>query len=144
MKHEIWIPGTPRPQGSMKLARDPRTGREFARYSKPTYEWRQTQYVALVNWWGDRPPLTGPVAVNLTYLMPRPKSHWSARGGLKPSAPVWHTVTPDNDKLIRNTLDSMSSAGVWRDDSQCALLRSMKTYTDTDGKPGVLIVVEPL
>lgn len=141
MLMQVFVRGIPRPQGSMTLARDPRTGREFAKYSGPTYEWRQTLHIALREWWGDRVPLAGPIGVEFTFALPRPKAHISAKGGLKPSAPTWHTGVFDLDKLCRAVNDGLTHAGVWVDDGHVAQMRAQKVYGDV---PGVAIVVEVL
>jgi crossover junction endodeoxyribonuclease RusA len=133
-----FVPGVPRPQGSLTLARNPRTGKEFARYSGPTVAWRQTLHGALSQWW-QQPPVEGPVAVEFTFWMPRPKAHYSARGGLKASAPVWHVSQFDLDKMCRAVDDALTDAGVWLDDGQVASLLATKRYVAVGGRPGVAI-----
>ena len=71
------------------------------------------------------------VAVQVTFLMPRPKAHY--RTGrhafeLRPDAPVAHTIKPDIDKLTRLVLDALTGV-VWRDDSQVAAIVARKVYT---------------
>lgn len=70
----------------------------------------------------------GPVSVSLTFAMPRPKSHFGAKG-LKPSAPVAHVGKPDVDNLAKLILDQLTRSGnVWRDDSQVVSLTVHKFY----------------
>ena len=70
----------------------------------------------------------GPVAVELRFAMPRPKSHFGAKG-LKPSAPVAHVGKPDVDNLAKLILDQITRSGcVWRDDSQVVSLTVHKFY----------------
>lgn len=70
--------------------------------------------------------LTGPVRLTLRFVFPRPKGHFGARG-LKPSAPVHHTVKPDALKLTRAVEDALTGV-VWRDDAQIVVERIYKEY----------------
>jgi Holliday junction resolvase RusA-like endonuclease len=65
--------------------------------------------------------LTGPVALSLTFTMPRPRSHFGTGRNAKvvrPSAPARPDVTPDLDKLVRATCDALKTGRVYRDDAQ--------------------------
>jgi Holliday junction resolvase RusA-like endonuclease len=69
-----------------------------------------------------------PVAVELRFAMPRPKSHFGAKG-LKPSAPQFHTQKPDIDNLEKLLGDQITRSGrIWRDDSQVVSMRSDKFW----------------
>lgn len=61
-----------------------------------------------------------PVFCAITFVFPRPKHHFGSKGGLKASAPTWHTAKPDRDNLDKATLDALTQAGVWSDDAQVA------------------------
>ena len=62
------------------------------------------------------------VSVSLNFAMPRPKSHFGAKG-LKPSAPVHHSGKPDADNLAKLVMDQITKSGkIWRDDSQVVTL----------------------
>ena len=70
----------------------------------------------------------GPVAVELRFAMPRPKSHFGAKG-LKPSAPAAHVGKPDVDNTCKLILDQITRSGcVWRDDSQVVSLTVHKIW----------------
>ena len=143
MIHETFVPGHPRTQGSLHLARNPATGKEFARYSGPTIEWRGTLYVALSHWWGTAPAIEAPCLVRLGFVFPRPKVHWRTTGAVKDSAPVHMTAQMDLDKLCRAVLDGLTEAHVWLDDSQCVDLFASKRYQGAKGEqPGCRIRVE--
>jgi Holliday junction resolvase RusA-like endonuclease len=142
--HLVFVAGVPRPQGSMQLSRDPRTGREFVKYSSPTLEWRRTLHVALGEWWQGQPPLEGVIAVEFVFLMPRPRSHVGAKG-LKASAPYHHTgSTSDLDKLCRCVNDAMTEAGIWIDDGFVARMFAEKRYASGNERTGVHIKVSVL
>jgi len=79
---------------------------------------------------GYLPPLEGPLLLEVTFWMPRPKSHFGTgkrAGILKPAAPRFHTVKPDTTKLLRLIEDSLTGV-VWRDDSQVATQIAQKVY----------------
>jgi len=87
-------------------------------------------------------PWTGPVRVNLTFYLVRPKGHFGTGRNattLKPAAPRYPIGTPDLDKLSRAILDALTGI-VFRDDSQVHALDAMKLYAD-DHYPGVTVEV---
>ena len=59
-----------------------------------------------------------PVSIRIDFVMPRPKS--------APKKATWAPKKPDLDKLVRSTLDGITDAGVWRDDSQVVSLIATK------------------
>lgn len=89
-------------------------------------------------------PLEGPLALDLAFVMPRPRSHYGSRGGvayLKESAPVWYEQKPDADNLAKAVMDALTALGVWNDDAQVVALSIGKQYGETTG---VNIMVESL
>lgn len=71
----------------------------------------------------------GPLHVDLTFGLPKPKSAPKTRR-------VWPDKRPDLDKLTRAVLDSLTHI-VFRDDSQIVGLSAVKDY----GPPGVLVEI---
>lgn len=69
-----------------------------------------------------------PVEVEVTFKMPRPKSHYNSKGELKLSAPNFSTKKPDIDKLQRALLDAMKGV-LWHDDAQVFMVRASKVYS---------------
>lgn len=85
----------------------------------------------------------GPVAVELRFAMPRPKSHFGAKG-LKPSAPEFHTQKSDLDNLEKLCLDQITRSGrIWRDDSQVVSMRSDKFWA-TGAEQGCSVSISTL
>lgn len=82
---------------------------------------------------------SGPISLSLTFLLPRPKCHFN-KSGLKASAPRWHAVKPDNDKLIRAVCDALTGSLIV-DDSKVVSVASTKRYTVGDEQPGVIVTV---
>jgi Holliday junction resolvase RusA-like endonuclease len=64
-------------------------------------------------------PAKVPVALRLLFVFPlRQSDKRAAREGHM----IWHTETPDIDKVTRAVLDVLTASGVWHDDNQCAVL----------------------
>lgn len=147
MSHETFVSGIVRPQGSMQLSRDPRTGKEFARYSDKTVMWRQTMHGHFSKWWAGQAPITAAVRVTVVATFARPKGHLGTgrnAGLVKGSAPQWHTSYPDLDKCCRAIGDSLVDAGVLADDCQIAAWDGKKVWCEPTDIPGARIIVEVL
>jgi Holliday junction resolvase RusA-like endonuclease len=96
-------------------------------------------------------PVTGalidwPVAVNMTFLFRRPKSHFrggskAAPGELKATAPFWHTSKPDRDNLDKAVLDALVHWRILADDSLVCLGIIGKRYVASNEVPGVHITI---
>jgi len=80
-----------------------------------------------------------PVKVTVTFWMPRPKT-----GPNSKPAVLWHSSTPDVDKLLRSTLDAIVAADVLADDRYCSVVTASKRYCDGHQEPGASIVIRPL
>jgi Holliday junction resolvase RusA-like endonuclease len=74
----------------------------------------------------------GPVFVEITFYMPRPKT--LPKGRTRP------TVMPDLDKLARSTLDALTGIA-YKDDAQVVNLVLAKYYPPGD-TPGARIIIE--
>lgn len=79
------------------------------------------------------PPLDGPVAIEVTFLMPRPgRLVWKKR----PMPRLRHIIKPDIDNLLKAVKDALKGI-LWRDDSQVAEVYMEKLYASGDEQPGV-------
>lgn len=121
---EYTIEGTPRPQGSkrhvgngimIEASKHIKDWRAFARL-KAAFAMHQHQRI-------DKP---NAVKVLVIFGFERPKKH-STTKGVRLDAPMYHTSTPDTDKLLRALLDSMTGI-VFEDDSQVAVVDVRKVY----------------
>lgn len=138
----VRLPGTPRPQGSLKIIQSHSTGRAFAKNSNSTVMHRNLVVGQLNGYWAGNTPLTCPVSVSLEFYFARPKSHY--RSGrfsdeLKDSAPTLMVKTPDVDKTTRLCLDALTIAGVIKDDSQVFALRAEKRWIDKAEHPSTYL-----
>lgn len=141
-RRTVVVHGVPAAQGSKRHVGNGR----MVEMSKRLGPWRAAIAEAIVEaGWQRDPILTGPVWVDLTFYLPRPKHHYGTGRNadrLKPNAPVWvSTAVGDIDKLCRAVLDAITHAGAWRDDSQVAYLAAEKHYAE---QPGVRIVLDRL
>lgn len=76
-------------------------------------------------------PLTGPLYVELSFYIPRPKSHYRTGKNahlLREDAPKWCTAKPDVDNFAKAVLDALTVLRVWEDDAQVADCRTRKLY----------------
>jgi Holliday junction resolvase RusA-like endonuclease len=160
---EFFVPGVPKPAGSkvsgVAHRRDPETGQQVPVYTEDgrlkTFTkddtgdagkaWRTDVRAEAKAAMIDRAVMEGAVSVTVTFVMPRNKGHFGSgrnAGVLKPTAPRWHTVRPDIDKLSRAVLDALTGI-VWRDDGQVVQKHATKRYADAHEPPGAQVWIEP-
>lgn len=145
--------GIPGPQGSKKAIPQSKIGPGGQRFytgkvsmvesSKKVKPWRAAVHEAAAE--AIPAPLPGGVNVSITFYLPRPAGHFGTgrnAGTLKPSAPLYPTVKPDVDKLIRATLDALTSAGAYADDARVVDLHTAKRYADNRA-PGAYVQLLP-
>jgi len=128
---DLTVPGTPRPQGSVKPMVNKGTGRAFVKYSDTTVEHRNLLIHEMGTAWSQRSPLDCGVVVTCSFMFERPKSHWrTGRNAhlLKDSAPREMVVAPDGDKLARLVGDALEISGVLANDSQVVIWVSEKVW----------------
>lgn len=130
----VHVLGVPAPQGSkrhvgrgrlVESSRGVRPWREAVAWSTRSVAQRRRH----AGW------ATGPVALDVEFRMPRPKS-------LPKTRTVWPWHRPDLDKLLRSTLDGLVDSGVLHDDAQAVTICLRKRYA-LEGEPlgaDVLIV----
>lgn len=149
----ITIDGLPAPQGSKKgfPVRRPNGTIGVALTESAGHRvsaWRQDVRAAAsatMTATGWQPPTRGmPVAIELEFYLPRPKAHYrTGRNAtrLRASAPALPATKPDLDKLVRATLDALTSAGVYPDDSAVCRIETEKLYAPPGTNPGATITV---
>ena len=144
----IVVVGTPRPQGSKKAFYNAKLGRALVVDDNDVKlrTWRQDVVSATVAAirtarFSKAAPQT-PVALALTFMLPRPKGHWrTGRNAhlLRDDSPAWPASKPDADKLLRSTFDALRDAGVYVDDAQVVRVSVAKVWASE--RPGALIEV---
>ena len=143
---ELRFYGDPAPQGSKSLTRYG----GMREVSKKVQPWRASvQYATDQQYKG--PVLTGPVSIEIEFILHRAKSHWSRAIGkeheLLPSAPTHCTVGGDVDKLCRGLLDPLSTrcgGNILEDDRQVVELKARKRYADRREAAGAVVVIQEL
>jgi len=130
--------GQPRPRACIRGKRagvyDPGTAAEWKKAIAEAWHSK----VAPENAPAFRPFETA-LFVSLSFYMPRPKSHYNAKGLLKPSAPEFHTSKPDVDNLQKAVLDALTDVGAWTDDK--LVCRSMTRREWADSRSGCYIII---
>lgn len=145
------VTGIPAPQGSKRAyiipAKGPRRARvNLVESSSAVKPWR----AAVVRDWAaaGHPTAPGAVSVLIDFRLPRPKAHYgTGRNAGKIRAAVrwiWHVKKPDLDKLIRSTLDGLTTAGAYQDDSVVVGLSVRKEYVTEGQEPGATVTVAHL
>lgn len=125
----LFVPGRPAPQGSKTYLGNGRM-RESSRFVKG---WRADIVTIAVNEWRHRPTILGAVELDLQFVLPRP-------GSLPKRKPTPAAVKrPDWDKLSRAVCDALTSAQVYKDDSQIVIARVYKRIAEQEEKTGVWI-----
>ena len=142
----IFVPGTPRPQGSKRAIPSRKPGGKpiMVEQVKGLADWRGDVRRVAMDQWGSRAPLDGPLAIDLLFLFVRPQSHHQGNDRSLPcriDAPRFREKTPDASKLQRAVEDALTGI-VYTDDARIARWQGEKTYTT--GQPGVEITISEL
>lgn len=137
------VPGIPQQQGSKRYV-----GKGISiEANKKLGPWRTDAMLAAYDAKPNRdsgPTFTGPVEVYVRFSFPRPRSHYGTGrnvGRIKDSAPQFHAVAPDLDKLQRALGDVLTQSQVIRDDCLIASWNAKKGYAS---EPSVYVEVYPI
>lgn len=142
---EITVSGSPAPQGSKRHVG---AGR-MIESSKHVRPWRDAvrsdALLARERWTtlrGSWTPFDEPLAVEMVFTVPKPKSAPKQRR-------TWPMRLPDVSKLARSTEDALTDAGIWRDDARVVeYVRLAKVFPGEDPDalpaPGALIRIYQL
>lgn len=113
--------GRPQPAGSKRAFQHPHTRQIVVTDdAKGSRSWKQEVSSAAMSTTPRVGVFTGPVEVELRFVMARPRSHMGTGRNaeqVKASAPAFPIVRPDVDKLSRAVLDALTGV-VWNDDAQ--------------------------
>jgi len=113
-----WIPGEPATAGSKRAMRSASTGRLVVLDDcRRSGSWRLVVAATVQAQWRLPCPLKGPVWLNATFYLPRPRWHFRRDGSLKDGLPPYPITRPDRGKLLRALEDALTRI-VWADDGQ--------------------------
>lgn len=129
MKITLFVAGIPKGQ---PRARAFSRGGMVRMYDPGTADaWKQCITIEWKRYAQNYKKIVGPCALDLTFKMPRPKSHYTKKG-LKPESPIWFDHKPDADNLAKAVMDCLTDIGVWEDDDQVVHLSVQKAYAEGD------------
>jgi Holliday junction resolvase RusA-like endonuclease len=125
----IRVYGTPAPQGSKTAI--VRGGKAIMfESSKKLMPWRDACIMASKMATTEAPtPLLGPLKVQVTFYLERPKS----------TVRDYPNNAPDVDKLLRGVFDSLQIAEVIMNDGQIVDVDACKLWADENHPPGAVI-----
>ena len=125
------VAGFPAPQGSKNAYR---RGNKvvLVESSKKVKPWRAAVAQAATIAYLRTDPIDGPVAVEIDFYLPRPKS--------LPKRVIWMVKKPDLDKLIRSTLDALSGIA-YIDDNRVTRIVADKHYSASPEDAGAHITI---
>jgi len=131
-KITFFVPGRPRPQGSMKFINKGK--RSIPIQNQKLEHWRSAITMYAQEAMGGL-AIVGGVGLSLSFVFKRPKSHY--RTGkyahlLKDSSPDRMLKAPDVDKLIRAVLDSLTGI-VFTDDCEVDRVGVVKKWGPREG-----------
>jgi crossover junction endodeoxyribonuclease RusA len=150
------VRGIPQPQGSSRarMSKD-KTGKLHAFVATDAHDektplgsWRTAIADGAREAMDEAPLLAGPLKVWLTFVFPRPSSHYLPACGKRPvpvlraDAPIYKMGKPDLDKLLRSALDAMTGI-VWRDDSQVVAFGHPAKIYEREAESEALIAHRP-
>jgi Holliday junction resolvase RusA-like endonuclease len=125
VKFSVTVYGSPAPQGSHKAYVVAGRAR-ITNDSTNTLPWRQAVVDAtrqeLDKWGRDWAPMQGPLVLHARFWLPRPKS-------APKTIDIRPTRKPDIDKVLRATMDALTAAGLWIDDSLVVESHEEKFYS---------------
>lgn len=132
---EIVVLGVPVAKGRPRFAKA--TGHTYT--PEKTRNFEAALKYAAEQAMGDRPPLDGPLAIEIDVKLPIAQSWPKKRQAAALSGELRPTKKPDFDNYAK-TVDALNMV-VWLDDGQVVSARVEKHYSD---KPGMWIRVRPL
>ena len=134
MALSMFVPGIPRPQGSMRAFLAGGKARIRHADHDGLAVWRAAISTMATDLWGNHAALDEPVAVGAIFYLPRPAS--------APKRRIYPDRQPDLDKLLRAVLDSLEGI-VLANDARVVSATIAKLYA-YDEPTGARISVAPL
>lgn len=132
------VPGLPvgQPRQRHRLAKS-KSGQMFTRNyipgDDPIHDFKSAVKFAALQAFGNRPLLTGPLAMRLTFRLKRNKGETKKRSD---NPPLYATRSPDFDNLAKGVCDALNAV-VWNDDAQIAEASITKLVAAASESPGV-------
>lgn len=135
MRAEFVVYGRPQPAGSKRAFKHAHTSRVIVVDDNPKSKtWKQEIAGAAHNALAGRALFDGPLVLEVTFVLKRPKGHYGTgrnASAVKPSAPAYPVTKPDTTKLIRCLEDALTGV-LWRDDAQVVTQYAWKQYGEPE------------
>lgn len=151
MTIHFFVPGTAKPAGSKSAFPYAKASgslgvRVADQSGKPGKEWRRIVQIYAKQAFLGKPliPHNYPLRVEMIFYRPRPQSHFTASGAIKPSAPRYPTSRPDVLKLARAVEDALTGV-IYEDDSSIVnevLRKEWASINTGHGAAGVLVQID--
>ena len=132
----VFVRGIPKPQGRPRIVRFP-NGKAGLKDPEASRDWKN--YVRMCVAEKVQEPISGPVALELWFYLPIPKSFSRRKRLAALSGEILPAKKPDLDNLVKAVLDALLGVAL-QDDKQIVELRAGKLY---GAVPGVEIFVLP-
>ena len=124
--------GKPQPGGSKRAVPIPGGKVRVIDANKKVMPWRDSVAAAARVAMGQGEPMTGALALGLTFYIMRPQGHYTkATHRLVRRAPARPVTRPDLTKYVRAVEDACTSI-LWRDDSQVVTQLVRKFYGEPE------------
>jgi hypothetical protein len=134
---QLWIPGTPKPQGSKRAFINKGTGRiNMVEADKGLAAWRdEIKNQVYLNWIREgMRSFNEPVSIRVDFFMPKPKT-----------VDRWWPRVYDLDKMCRAVGDGLSvSSGAISDDNLILEWHARKFYAVSPEYVGAKIIITPI
>ena len=142
--YKLIIPGKPFSKKAPKFARVGNGVRTYPTQAQATQEglflWETRQQY-------KGPKHVGAILLHVFYIFERPKSHYGTGRNaekLKPSAPHYHIVKPDEDNCTKFMKDCLAYLGVYKNDSQVISTVPLKRWAKPGEESQTIITIKPL
>lgn len=135
----IEVHGNPKPK---KRPRFKRIGKGVRTYN-PSHDDEELFMMEVYNQLGTIEPMLGPIHMDVTFVMKRPKSHFGTgrnEDKLKETAPRFHIVKPDKDNLEKFVMDALDGY-LWKDDAQVTRGETWKRYASEGEATRTIIII---
>ncbi len=129
---QFFVKGIPVPQARPRTFLHRISGRYVTMNPKKTEAWKRSVYAQAFQH-RPRAPLEGPVHLALEFFLMKPRGEGGRDG-------AWATQRPDLDNLMKAVMDSLVSAGFFKDDALVVSLEAYKRYA-MDSGCGVMIEI---
>jgi Holliday junction resolvase RusA-like endonuclease len=130
MTIEFTVDGSPHGKGRPRFRRFGNFVQTYTDAKTKSYETLVKE--AAIKAMENRPPIEGPVKLDLIIRLPVPKSYPKKRSEACLNGSEWPTKKPDWDNVAKSVADAMNDI-VFLDDTQIVIARVVKVYATEAG-----------